>query len=350
MISSFSKILATTRTCAPVLATALGLCLAAALTSASAAGQAHFSTVSALPTHPPALQAPTGTPCGSITITESSTQTITSGNSVSCNAGGLHTDNSYFRAFDLASLGAPDGLDVCEVQVGVEQATGATGTQPITVNLYTSDPLFPGGYPGSLTQIGTADIDIPDAATGTVFPVPVTGSAPAGSELVVEIFTPDGQTAGNSFFIGSNADPETGPSYLLAAGCGITSPATTADIGFPNMHIVLNALGNAPVGSFTVGGSVSGLVGSGLVLQNNGGDDLAVAADGSFTFATPLPDTSTYDVTVATQPSNPAQVCSVTNGSGTIAGADVTDVEVTCGLDTIFQDGFELPPPPPASL
>ena len=38
--------------------------------------------------------------------------------------------------------------------------------------------------------------------------------------------------------------------------------------------------------SFTVGGSVSGLVGSGLVLQNNGGGDLPVAADGTFQFAT----------------------------------------------------------------
>ena len=35
---------------------------------------------------------------------------------------------------------------------------------------------------------------------------------------------------------------------------------------------------------YTVGGTVSGLSGGGLVLQNNGGDDIAVSANGTFTF------------------------------------------------------------------
>ena len=44
--------------------------------------------------------------------------------------------------------------------------------------------------------------------------------------------------------------------------------------------------GNAA--SFTVGGTVSGLSGT-VVLQDNGGDNLSVSANGSFTFATALP-------------------------------------------------------------
>ena len=40
--------------------------------------------------------------------------------------------------------------------------------------------------------------------------------------------------------------------------------------------------------TFTVGGSVSGLTGSGLVLQNNGGDNLTIATSGNFTFAMAL--------------------------------------------------------------
>ena len=78
----------------------------------------------------------------------------------------------------------------------------------------------------------------------TLFTVPVTGAAPAGSVLVVEVFTPEGQTAGNSFFIGSNPDGETGPSYLAAADCGVTEPTPTAAIGFPDMHIVMNVTGD----------------------------------------------------------------------------------------------------------
>jgi hypothetical protein len=92
----------------------------------------------------------------------------------------------------------------------------------------------------------------------TVVNIPVTGSAPAGSELVVEVLTPDGAAAGNSFFIGSNAAAETGPSYLRAPACGVNNPTTTAAIGFPNMHIVMNVNGCQQVGaggpscSFTV--------------------------------------------------------------------------------------------------
>jgi len=73
---------------------------------------------------------------------------------------------------------------------------------------------------------------------------------------------------------------------------------------------------------------VSGLSGSGLVLQNNGGDDLAINANGSFTFATALPDLSAYAVTIRTQPVG--QTCELAAASGTLAGAPVTDIEVLC--------------------
>jgi 6-phosphogluconolactonase (cycloisomerase 2 family) len=81
----------------------------------------------------------------------------------------------------------------------------------------------------------------------------------------------------------------------------------------------------------TVGGTVTGLAGTGLVLQNNGGDDLTVSASGAFTFATPLADGAAYDVSILTQPASPAQICAVANGKGTIAGgASVTSVAVRC--------------------
>jgi hypothetical protein len=85
-----------------------------------------------------------------------------------------------------------------------------------------------------------------------------------------------------------------------------------------------------PEGSFTIGGNVSGLVGSGLVLQNNGGGDLPVAADGAFTFAAGLGTGTAYNVTVLSQPTSPSQTCTVARGSGNIAAANVADVAVTC--------------------
>jgi len=82
---------------------------------------------------------------------------------------------------------------------------------------------------------------------------------------------------------------------------------------------------------YSIGGTVSGLVpGSSLVLQNNMGDDLLITADGNFTFPVSLEDGSDYSVTVKTQPTIPTQFCTVTNGTGTLAGADVTNVAVNC--------------------
>ena len=65
-----------------------------------------------------------------------------------------------------------------------------------------------------------------------------------------------------------------------------------------------------------------------MVLQDNGADNLSVSANGPFTFATALPAGAAYAVTVKTNPSG--QTCSVTNGSGTVGAANVTNVAVTC--------------------
>jgi Bacterial Ig-like domain len=81
--------------------------------------------------------------------------------------------------------------------------------------------------------------------------------------------------------------------------------------------------------AYTVGGMVSGLNGT-VVLQNNSGNDLTLTANSAFIFSTALASGTAYAVTVKTQPSSPAQSCVVTNGSGTVSTANVTNVVVTC--------------------
>jgi len=85
--------------------------------------------------------------------------------------------------------------------------------------------------------------------------------------------------------------------------------------------------GSSPL--YTIGGSVSGLTGT-VVLQNNGGNNLSVSANGAFTFPTAVDSASAYAVTVLTQPLGPS--CVVKNGSGTASG-DVTGVSVACTTD-----------------
>jgi hypothetical protein len=82
---------------------------------------------------------------------------------------------------------------------------------------------------------------------------------------------------------------------------------------------------------YTIGGTVTGLSGSGLTIRNNT-TDLPITANGAFTFGTPLASGVAYSVTVVTQPSAPAQVCTIANGSGTVASSNITNVTITCTL------------------
>jgi sugar lactone lactonase YvrE len=83
-----------------------------------------------------------------------------------------------------------------------------------------------------------------------------------------------------------------------------------------------------PTPSYAIGGTLTGLAGSTkLVLLDNGGDALTLAANGAFSFAAPIAFNTAYTVTVGTQPL--WQTCLVSNGSGT-ATADVNSVHVSC--------------------
>lgn len=141
---------------------------------------------------------------------------------------------------------------------------------------------------------------------------------------------PDWVQDGVGYEVQISQQPTGSPSQTCALS---NETGTVAGVDVTNVGVTCTT------DSFSVGGNVSGLAGSGLVLQNNDSDDLPIAADGSFTFSTPLSDLSAYAVTVLTQPDGPSQTCAVTNGSGNIAGADVTDVSVVCTTDSFTVGG-----------
>src|SRR5450432_1342196 len=83
-------------------------------------------------------------------------------------------------------------------------------------------------------------------------------------------------------------------------------------------------------------GSLSGLVGSRLVLQNNSTPLKELDGQGSngtqVLFGTANFNTG-YNITVLTQPTNPSQTCVVMNGTGTTGNSDVTNIAVTCTIN-----------------
>jgi hypothetical protein len=91
-----------------------------------------------------------------------------------------------------------------------------------------------------------------------------------------------------------------------------------------------NVVVSCSTSDFSVGGTVRNLEGTGLALRNNGGDELTLDASGTFVFDTALPSGARYDVTIARQPANPGQTCTVANGSGFVGQGNVTNIVVDC--------------------
>jgi hypothetical protein len=125
---------------------------------------------------------------------------------------------------------------------------------------------------------------------------------------------------GNAYLVTVNVQPiSPSQTCIVTGGSGIAN----ANVG--NIQVTCST------GTLSIGGTVTGLAkaGTGVVLEDNGGDKLTVTANGSFTFPTLVPAGGSYAVTILTQPSGPNQTCTVTNGSG-VANANVTSVQVIC--------------------
>jgi hypothetical protein len=103
---------------------------------------------------------------------------------------------------------------------------------------------------------------------------------------------------------------------LAACGGGDTSPST-----------------------FMLGGTVTGLSGSGLVLQQSSSNSVTVSAAGPFQFPQQVANGTAYSITVQAQPTNPSQTCVVSSGSGTVSGGAVSNIAVTCSTNTYALGG-----------
>ncbi len=112
---------------------------------------------------------------------------------------------------------------------------------------------------------------------------------------------------------------------------GFLSNLLAGSIGMIALAILLTSCGGSNEGySYTIRGTVNGMVGNGLVLQNNGVDDLVVLMNGTFVFGRAIPTGLTYSVTIKTQPPAVSQTCVVLNGAGTVNDAPVANIVINC--------------------
>jgi len=159
------------------------------------------------------------------------------------NNDGTTADTSWYRVFSLAAAGITSSFDVTKATVGI---CFAVGTPALDVKL--------GTYSGSATDVAldlakvtaldSANVPITATQISTTIDVPLVGTVPGGSNVIIEVSTPDLAGTGNQINIGVTAAGETQPGYLRSPLCGTASPVTTSAAGISEAHLVLTVSGS----------------------------------------------------------------------------------------------------------
>src|SRR3989475_419182 len=224
------------------------------------------------------------------------------------------------------------------------------GTYAVTVQTQPSNPTQTCAVNPS-TGSGTATANVTVTVTCTTNPVPATIGATV-SGLVANSSVILQNNGGDSLTVTANGPfvfktPVTGADIYAVTVvtqpvnpnqiCTVTSGSGTAAANVTN--VAVNC-----VLSFSIGGTITGVVGTGLILQNSSdSEQLPISpANGNqaFTFKKLVPTGTAYNVTIFAQPTAPTQNCTVTSGTGSgTATANVTNVAIVCPAVTYSVGG-----------
>lgn len=221
---------------------------------------------------------------------------------------GLQTGSTY----NVTVATQPAG-ETCSVTNG----SGAVGTSNVTTVSVSckANPTFTVG--GAVSGLSTgASVTLLDNGNDSLL-LSANGAFTFKTALVT----------GASYNVTIAAQP-TGETCSVAGGTGTVGAANVTSV----------SVSCKPNPTFTIGGTVSGLnSGTSVTLLDNGSDSLTVSANGAFTFKAALATGAAYNVTISTQPTS--ETCTIANGSGTVASANVTNVTVTCATTTFTVGG-----------
>lgn len=178
-------------------------------------------------------------------------------------------------------------------------------------------------------------VSVTCSATGYTVGGSLTGLTASGlvlrlngtSDLIVTVGSssyafPDSVATGGTYSVAVASQP-TG---LKCTVTPATAAGTAASANVTNIAVTCQT-------GYTVGGTVTGLNGTNLVLRNtvNGGTNSDfVISGGTFTFPELLVAGDTYSVQILNHPESPYQTCGASNSAGTIAAANITNVAITC--------------------
>ena len=176
---------------------------------------------------------------------------------------------------------------------------------------------------------------------------PTTGDAgladPGAGGLVLQNGAEKIRVNANGSFTFATKVPANG-SYDVTIAEQPTNPAHTCTVSGGKGTVVAGNIAtvtvNCSIDTFTVGGHVTGLAGSGLQLRIDDRENVDINVnDGTYAFPTVLPSGASYSVVVNANPTNRWQTCTIANATGVIADGDVADVDVTCADNTYTVSG-----------
>jgi hypothetical protein len=207
--------------------------------------------------------------------------------------------------------------------------------------------LAPLGLAAALVLAGCGGSDGPDTTTPPApgenyrtLGISVAGLA-TGQSLVLQNNGADDFIVSANGFVSTAASWPLGSSYAVAVktqptGQRCTVARNTGTLATANASVLVDCV-VLPGERNTLGGSISGVPAGQAVVLRNGSEDLALQADGNFTFATPLAAGAAYAVTVKTRPEGLG--CVVRDGAGTVTAAVVDTVAVRCVPEGALADG-----------
>lgn len=173
-------------------------------------------------------------PPNQVTLSQTTSDQLGAQNGFACVRGdGTTGDNAWYRVFRLADEGITGGLVINSVTFGVQQAVGMP-TLTIRIGTFSGALTPPPTQLDTnlITPLATTTYAMQNVTQGApqLITVPISTNAPALSQVVVEISTPDFQGQGKSFLIAGNAAGESAPVWLRSTACGSPQPRTLASL------------------------------------------------------------------------------------------------------------------------
>ncbi len=170
----------------------------------------------------------TGAP---VTLTQNTSSVAATGVGIGCNPGG---DNAFYRVYDLTALGYTNDLTLNNIKFSVQSSAS---DRLVTVSAYTLNGAL---TDANLTLLGSTTVTASTSTSIIDYTAAMGGlTVPGGSTLVISYAV--ALSTNNAFIPGANSAGQSAPVYIKAAACGIPQPTSFAAVGFPNIHIILDA-------------------------------------------------------------------------------------------------------------